>query len=259
MTEFQSQTRRLLPRNIMSAAENDIPRFVSIADATLASPQHDVGLGGSHDLDVFQSQTRRLLPRNIHFLSSFYTGNMCFNRRRDACFPATTACFLLRNIGDLVSIADATLASPQHILLHCRRILYCVSIADATLASPQPIIQFDIRHSSPVSIADATLASPQLLVNISGCLICQVSIADATLASPQQIVDGTSTIGQPRFNRRRDACFPATWSLVHLLNFLVRFNRRRDACFPATCGRLSDVPAPGSFNRRRDACFPATF
>src|SRR5579884_3188921 len=158
-----------------------------------------------------------------------------FNRRRDACFPATYTVAL----------------PPNPLLCFNRRRDACFP---ATVGKHTPLPENCI-----VSIADATLASPQLIINISGCLICQVSIADATLASPQQIVDGTSTIAQPRFNRRRDACFPATWSLVHLLNFLVRFNRRRDACFPATCGRLSDVPAPGSFNRRRDACFPATF
>src|SRR5579884_3513709 len=36
------------------------------------------------------------------------------------------------------------------------------------------------------------------------------------------------------FNRRRDACFPATFHLLYPLILIGGFNRRRDACFPAT-------------------------
>ncbi len=37
----------------------------------------------------FQSQTRRLLPRNDVMLLDIFTVVISFNRRRDACFPAT--------------------------------------------------------------------------------------------------------------------------------------------------------------------------
>src|SRR5579875_1406034 len=85
---------------------------VSIADATLASPQHQ-GYPLRYMLTMFQSQTRRLLPRN-HAERFDYAGQLT------------------------VSIADATLASPQQgICSHPQNCLAKVSIADATLASPQ--------------------------------------------------------------------------------------------------------------------------
>ncbi len=39
---FQSQTRRLLPRNLGQMLVNIAADYVSIADATLASPQQDI-------------------------------------------------------------------------------------------------------------------------------------------------------------------------------------------------------------------------
>ncbi len=61
---------------------------VSIADATLASPQLTT-IRWLYKDGLFQSQTRRLLPRNM-----------------------AGECGVLRV--SVVSIADATLASPQH-------------------------------------------------------------------------------------------------------------------------------------------------
>src|SRR5579884_4300081 len=113
---FQSQTRRLLPRN------RDFRTFVSdgyrvsIADATLASPQPVACTNGAVIPGLFQSQTRRLLPRNI-----------------DGTF--ILFCCLL------VSIADATLASPQPQKGNGTDFGFCVSIADATLASPQLLVE----------------------------------------------------------------------------------------------------------------------
>ncbi len=63
--QFQSQTRRLLPRNRASPAQDSIPE------------------------KKFQSQTRRLLPRNQLQLSIQVSIQLRFNRRRDACFLAT--------------------------------------------------------------------------------------------------------------------------------------------------------------------------
>ncbi len=62
--KFQSQTRRLLPRNLRLGLIDSEDLRVSIADATLASPQ------------------RRSMPSAVR-------PSMSFNRRRDACFPAT--------------------------------------------------------------------------------------------------------------------------------------------------------------------------
>ncbi len=140
----------------------------------------------------------------------------------------------------LVSIADATLASPQH---HHPDIFpahqYIVSIADATLASPQLILRVNQALRKQVSIADATLASPQpvyllsrssqqklfqsqtrrlLPRNLIGWLTSggpqTVSIADATLASPQRCAWSLKRDESSGFNRRRDACFPATDYLI---------------------------------------------
>ncbi len=111
---FQSQTRRLLPRNWAHDSDGDVESW------------------------EFQSQTRRLLPRN---------------------------------------------KKPRQ--------LHCVGIE--------------------VSIADATLASSQLLRRVKGMMDILVSIADATLASSQLMAFRPSALAPPGFNRRRDACFLATW------------------------------------------------
>ncbi len=240
---FQSQTRRLLPRNSSK-------RYVA------------------HYSGLFQSQTRRLLPRNRMYSAGRAHACLCFNRRRDACFPATacrgrkkarkeefqsqTRRLLPRN-GRMrtpffqsidVSIADATLASPQREReSRCipvresfnRRRDACfpatvastasigrfavVSIADATLASPQPSSSPSFAQwQQDVSIADATLASPQQGVRAGRVKLLLVSIADATLASPQLSQKANNHIASISFNRRRDACFPATgakWKLAH--------------------------------------------
>src|SRR5579885_834673 len=71
--EFQSQTRRLLPRNVALLRVTDGVEVVSIADATLASSQPGRPLGVT-------------------------CASMCFNRRRDACFLATTSSGTSRTI-----------------------------------------------------------------------------------------------------------------------------------------------------------------
>ncbi len=68
---FQSQTRRLLPRNVLS-------------------PPLESGY------KAFQSQTRRLLPRNSSVARKSALMRPRFNRRRDACFLATPALWVLQ-------------------------------------------------------------------------------------------------------------------------------------------------------------------
>src|SRR5579875_1297342 len=111
---------------------------------------------------LFQSQTRRLLPRNKKRTHEPIPFLMSFNRRRDACFPATSLFSTPPKNAACVSIADATLASPQLASEECFRTIPQVSIADATLASPQRQTSGKAyRNARRVSIADATLASPQ--------------------------------------------------------------------------------------------------
>src|SRR5579884_2185658 len=112
----------------------------------------------------FQSQTRRLLPRNFSAFHLVQVNRKSFNRRRDACFPAT--CF-----GVTVQHATNLFQSQTRRLLP----------RNVTTTPPH-------THVYKVSIADATLASPQR----HGAALC------------------CSNLG--RFNRRRDACFPATWA-----------------------------------------------
>src|SRR5579884_3464437 len=136
---------------------------------------------------------------------------MRFNRRRDACFPATMAVHIAIRAAAWVSIADATLASPQQQIAAAIPYPVLVSIADATLASPQRTSFTERKPVLDVSIADATLASPQLSMNMfPSWRSSSVSIADATLASPQPVVTKPLDTITDSFNRRRDACFPAT-------------------------------------------------
>src|SRR5579875_756139 len=139
---LQSQTRRLLPRNTVIHVQC-IAHTVSIADATLASPQHGgPGEGAAHHLR--------------------------FNRRRDACFPATST-------GNVENCAEEEFQSQT------RRLL-----------PRNTRTRSGIENKQTVSIADATLASPQLPI-FPTILIVWMS-----------------------FNRRRDACFPATMLLSRL-------------------------------------------
>src|SRR5579884_2821006 len=134
----------------------------------------------------------------------------CFNRRRDACFPATqVAAELQMQLPTFQSQTRRLL--PRNETPACRAAsLTDVSIADATLASPQLHLLATSQASSMVSIADATLASPQQKLMQAYRGRSDVSIADATLASPQPAGRQHLSACKRRFNRRRDACFPAT-------------------------------------------------
>src|SRR5579884_1103784 len=117
----------------------------------------------------FQSQTRRLLPRNFSAFHLVQVNRKSFNRRRDACFPAT--CF-----GVTVQHATNLFQSQTRRLLP----------RNVTTKPPH-------THVHKVSIADATHASPQR----HGATLCCSNLSS--------------------FNRRRDACFPATSFLTHAM------------------------------------------
>src|SRR5579875_22140 len=211
---------------------------VSIADATLASPQR---------LDMWESwpcvfnvsiADATLASPQLPEAPSMSKAFVCFNRRRDACFPATRVGYRVpfRVSQGFNRRRDACFPATRWVRSQrCR--YYHVSIADATLASPQ-------RHSLHTHPASGF----------------RVSIADATLASPQlDTVTQEGRIIPVSFNRRRDACFPATYEDEDTYTITgVGFNRRRDACFPARMVYALQMCLQGSFNRRRDACFPAT-
>src|SRR5579883_3273887 len=158
---FQSQTRRLPPRNV----------------GKLYPPM---------PARVFQSQTRRLPPRNAGFPHPFPCRTPCFNRRRDACLPAT---FQTTHISNVSQVSfnrrrDACLPATWTIPPYAAP-LSVVSIPAATLASPQP---YDRLHGLPDlgrfnRRRDACLPATQSRL-ARGCWH-KVSIADATLASPQ--------------------------------------------------------------------------
>src|SRR5579885_3140968 len=109
---FQSQTRRLLPRNSVGNLWRDIRRNVSIADATLAS-----------------SQPRCWWSTRLRTTS--------FNRRRDACFLATLFKYM-RKICTREFQSQTRRLLPRNLLSSIHSDLqHQVSIADATLASSQ--------------------------------------------------------------------------------------------------------------------------
>src|SRR5579883_1502121 len=261
---FQSQTRRLLPRNSTKThiKQSSFISFNRRRDACFPATlvhtfilkmpdgfnrRRDACFPATGFIDTivvlynkFQSQTRRLLPRNSPVIEMGIKGITCFNRRRDACFPATWPCRAATDDGDVLCFnrrRDACFPATQW----------------PSQATQMEALQY-------VSIADATLASPQHDINgVVPHRLGEVSIADATLASPQPTSLPTMHISLESFNRRRDACFPATPASpapgVATANC---FNRRRDACFPATIIPYTTLEVRACFNRRRDACFPAT-
>ncbi len=134
---------------------------------------------------MFQSQTRRLLPRNFVPL------------------PAAIGV-------QIVSIADATLASPQLRTKEGRELSGKVSIADATLASPQPSVTDGDLGDDLSFNRRRDACFPATCGGVGEEATSAVSIADATLASPQHRKTAKKEKLRERFNRRRDACFPAT-------------------------------------------------
>src|SRR5579885_1351643 len=96
LAQFQSQTRRLLPRNAGWLCAWGGNFLVSIADATLASSQPRttpvlagtvIGFNRRRDACFLATSQR---PR-----TSREPGR--FNRRRDACFLATLSCLASEN------------------------------------------------------------------------------------------------------------------------------------------------------------------
>src|SRR5579885_203002 len=157
---FQSQTRRLLPRNSRARAiplREDVG-FNRRRDACfLATKMKYCTHCGTQ---LFQSQTRRLLPRNAYGPNAARreTG---FNRRRDACFLATGINSLYGKTVQF-SISYWTLASSQLTRSRYsptgRRRLQ--SQTRRLLPRNKNEILYPLRDST-VSIADATLASSQ--------------------------------------------------------------------------------------------------
>src|SRR5579875_1811398 len=87
----------------------------------------------------------------------------------------------------------------------------------------------------------------------------KVSIADATLASPQRLFAVFSVLFDVvGFNRRRDACFPATTFRITLLSTTPVSIADATLASPQPAEKASALSLPYCFNRRRDACFPAT-
>src|SRR5579884_4268271 len=157
-----------------------------------------------------------------------------FNRRRDACFPATERVQRVAVTG-YVSIADATLASPQRRFGSRRPSTYTGFQSQTRRLLPRNIHKPAERDCvSIVSIADATLASPQPFCCRRRFLRCQ------------------------RFNRRRDACFPATSSSLKSSASSSSFQSQTRRLLPRNLPRRNVDISSFCFNRRRDACFPAT-
>src|SRR5579885_1353484 len=132
----------------------------------------------------------------------------CFNRRRDACFPATGVATRRPTAGWMFQSQTRRLLPRNYTIQYVGGKIIFVSIADATLASPQQIVPLALRHVVRVSIADATLASPQRNGKTSTYSSCWVSIADATLASPQQSFTAGSKIQHNEFQSQTRRLLP---------------------------------------------------
>src|SRR5579875_2989794 len=89
VNRFQSQTRRLLPRNLPCICTRLLPMVLFQSQTRRLLPRNGYDLASLGTDDEFQSQTRRLLPRNVSDFWTWEKRGECFNRRRDACFPAT--------------------------------------------------------------------------------------------------------------------------------------------------------------------------
>ncbi len=161
MTRFQSQTRRLLPRNFLCQEALLCLSNVSIADATLASPQRRWQRASTSRDGSFQSQTRRLLPRNQDSL---------FDDEQAVCeFQSQTRRLLPRNTRGQIRVIPASSFQSQTRRLLPRNTLSSDAAqlgggfqSQTRRLLPRNESAFVARRSAHyVSIADATLASPQ--------------------------------------------------------------------------------------------------
>src|SRR5579885_2087159 len=189
MHAFQSQTRRLLPRNLGSPLQTKQETVVSIADATLASSQ----------------------PRASHLQGWRF---VCFNRRRDACFLATEGQWT-PTVGGRVSIADATLASSQH-------------IQKKWIGTVQAEFQSQTRRLLPRNVQHPEMSVAQYFsfnrrrdacfLATSGVPIHAGTSGQFQSQTRRLLPRNASCFSHARvpdcFNRRRDACFLATNTIM---------------------------------------------
>ncbi len=215
-------------------------------------------------------------------MSGIFVGS--FNRRRDACFPATEkaeqmarqmlAGFNRRRDACFPATPRRSISQNLRLSFNRRRDACFPATTRARLA--QTTSDCFNRRRDACFPATAPVASINVLIRLF-----QSQTRRLLPRNTGVILQGIcATLG---FNRRRDACFPATALAAHSSNFRIScFNRRRDACFPATSiqGKIDSMPDMfqsqtrrllprnaeawakghvfGGFNRRRDACFPAT-
>src|SRR5579875_1908131 len=183
---------------------------VSIADATLASPQ------------------RRSAPRR------YSAAGQCFNRRRDACFPATMWAQDVRCLNTEFQSQTRRLLPRNLGPLNRRSIPHRVSIADATLASPQRQPPNSRARSKRVSIADATLASPQHRAWCSMCNLTRSFQSQTRRLLPRNIQNCPRSTAYLEFQSQTRRLLPRNLRYGNMTLIPTCFNRRRDACFPAT-------------------------
>ncbi len=191
LIKFQSQTRRLLPRNEYREAiyRQHVPEFQSQTRRLL--PRNWTGGQGRVWYNTFQSQTRRLLPRNFRPDRLRRAHCVSFNRRRDACFLATSP------------TSHSLLYRGLKFQSQTRRLL---PRNDSMPGNPPTGIVFQ-------SQTRRLLPRNRMSLRGSG-KTGSVSIADATLASSQPGLTAGDLLSVGSFNRRRDACFLATGALL---------------------------------------------
>ncbi len=210
LAQFQSQTRRLLPRNMAILDTRLHIDRVSIADATLASSQRWLAMrlgrqfscfnrrrdacflatahntcAGRHG-DWFQSQTRRLLPRN--FSTASYIS-------RTRSFQSQTRRLLPRNV-ELFGIGE----QPTGFQSQTRRLL--------------PRNKGNNLNHSYTPLAFQSQTRRLLPRNVTKYAFWGETVAFQSQTRrllPRNFLRKDWKTGKSyRFNRRRDACFLAT-------------------------------------------------
>ncbi len=285
--QFQSQTRRLLPRNKTFRDLEQVMTHLFQSQTRRLLPRNRAEKLEDSFLCLFQSQTRRLLPRNaVPYPIS--APQQCFNRRRDACFLATSApkaVFDKRSSFQSQTRRLLPRNQPHEAQIAILRALFQSQTRRLLPRNQHPGVQmralldrFNRRRDACFLATIVLLWRPtwqsrfqsqtrRLLPRnkeARGAFrsYSDVSIADATLASSQRIIVSQSLAARQGFNRRRDACFLATASRKEKQMRIKSFNRRRDACFLATprvwapgpdAGGVSIADATLASSQRREA------
>src|SRR5579875_1521798 len=137
---------------------------VSIADATLASPQPIQTLFDTFLLNMFQSQTRRLLPRNKTALLKEAEAVAAFQSQTRRLLPRNKRSSAAQKRHGILFQSQTRRLLPRNHINPDSRMLTSEFQSQTRRLLPRNVFRMpDLVIQLEVSIADATLASPQPL------------------------------------------------------------------------------------------------